>query len=293
MDYFVSMSSMSLFCTASVSNTGTNFMTNTIHLVLSENVDLPVDLLVFVVPLVLLISEPNHLVSRVLALSELIDASKIGFINTALIQKNEKDNVVSQTGQSMHEGHFDNECEQIVDESVHGLIGHGAPVEVRNGFEFIVDEKLRSHHNETEHVNEANQGSQNPGIPALVLDIKQGINAVARDQGHGDIEQMSGSDLIVFLGLGVTVTVGLREDKFTAMEGYVEGFADLPKLNEETDAVGHEHHGTGIVIEQIEKNDNLEEGIEHHTPETETLHAVAIFEKGDVVFEGENVENGV
>ena len=42
----------------------------------------------------------------------------------------------------MHGGHLDNKRKEVVDEGGEGFVGHGAPVEMRHGLEFVVDVEL-------------------------------------------------------------------------------------------------------------------------------------------------------
>ena len=43
-----------------------------------------------------------------------------------LVEIDEKDDIVSQSGQTMESGHLDSECKEIIDESVKELVCHGA-----------------------------------------------------------------------------------------------------------------------------------------------------------------------
>ena len=60
------------------------------------------------------------------SLSEFIDASRVNFVRVALVQIDEEDDVVAEGGQAVEGGHFNRECEEIVDEGVEDFVGHGS-----------------------------------------------------------------------------------------------------------------------------------------------------------------------
>lgn len=45
-------------------------------------------------------------------------------INEALVQKQEEDDIIAEHAESMHCRHFDNKCEQVIDECVHESVNH-------------------------------------------------------------------------------------------------------------------------------------------------------------------------
>ena len=51
-------------------------------------------------------------------LAEFVDASQINRVNPPLIEEDEEDEVVAQTGEAVHEWHFDDESEEIINECV-------------------------------------------------------------------------------------------------------------------------------------------------------------------------------
>ena len=87
--------------------------------------------------------------------AELVDALGIDSIDPSLVQIDEEDDIVSETSDPVHHGHFDNECEYVVNESVQELVRQHAPRQMRDRFEFVVDEKLWCHHDEAEGQQEA------------------------------------------------------------------------------------------------------------------------------------------
>ncbi len=118
-----------------------------------------------------------------LTCSEFVDSFWIDAVDVTLVQEDQEDNVwkrgkhplsrqthstakiqvffdqetrqiqvmrtVSEASESIERWHFDDEGEQIVDEGVQSLIRQHPPRKMRNGLEFVVDEQLWSHHDET------------------------------------------------------------------------------------------------------------------------------------------------
>jgi hypothetical protein len=64
--------------------------------------------------------------------------------------------------------YLDDERKQIIDEGVQRLVGKHTPWQVRDGFEFVVDEQLRRHHDEAERIHRTCQTRQYPRVPTLV-----------------------------------------------------------------------------------------------------------------------------
>ena len=70
-------------------------------------------------------------------------------ILVALVEVDQKDHVVTQAADSVEHRHFDDERKDVVDEGAGELVGEHSPRQMRNGFQLVVDEKLRRHGNET------------------------------------------------------------------------------------------------------------------------------------------------
>lgn len=83
----------------------------------------------------------------------------------------------------MHRWHFDDKREKVVDDGGEELVRHLTPGQMGDGLEFVVDVELGNHHDEPKRVNEADQGSQDPRIPAFVRVIVEGVGGVADDLG--------------------------------------------------------------------------------------------------------------
>ena len=56
---------------------------------------------------------------------------------------------ISETSNPVQSWHFDDKSEQVVNEGIKRLVSHHAPRKVSYWLQFIVDEKLRRHHNKT------------------------------------------------------------------------------------------------------------------------------------------------
>lgn len=56
---------------------------------------------------------------------------------------------ISETAKSIQCWHFDDKRKDVINESVESLVGEHSPREVGYRFEFVVDEELWGHHDET------------------------------------------------------------------------------------------------------------------------------------------------
>lgn len=90
---------------------------------------------------------------------------EIDGINSALVEVDEKDGVVSEATDSVHGGHFDDEAEQIVDEGVDESEAKKFPGKVGDGFEGVVESELRRHQDESKGVDRRSGGGESPGVP--------------------------------------------------------------------------------------------------------------------------------
>ena len=70
--------------------------------------------------------------------------TKIFFSNNPIITL-----TISKTTYSVESRHFDDKCKYIINEGVEGFVCHHPPRKMSNGLHFVVNEQLRSHHNET------------------------------------------------------------------------------------------------------------------------------------------------
>ena len=80
--------------------------------------------------------------------SKRVFACWIHAINPALIQKDNKDNVVPKAGQPMGKWLVDDKGKQVVNDGVERAVYHHAPGQVGNRLELVVDEQLRCLHDE-------------------------------------------------------------------------------------------------------------------------------------------------
>jgi hypothetical protein len=72
-------------------------------------------------------------------LAKLVDTSVVDLVSPGLVDVDEEDDVVTQSGEAVQEGHLDGESEEVVDEGVEELVSHGAAGHVSDGLEAVVD----------------------------------------------------------------------------------------------------------------------------------------------------------
>lgn len=56
---------------------------------------------------------------------------------------------ISETSYSVHHGHLDDKGKQVVDKCIEGFVREHPPGEVGHRLQFVVDEQLRRHRDET------------------------------------------------------------------------------------------------------------------------------------------------
>ena len=72
-------------------------------------------------------------------LTKLVDTSVVDLVSPSLVDIDEKDNVVTQSGETVQEGHLNGKSEEIVDGGVEELVSHGTAGHVGDGLEAVVD----------------------------------------------------------------------------------------------------------------------------------------------------------
>jgi len=68
----------------------------------------------------------------VASLAELVDTSMVNLVSPSLVDVDEEDDIVTQSGKTVQEGHLDGESEEIVDEGVEELVSHSTAGHVRD-----------------------------------------------------------------------------------------------------------------------------------------------------------------
>ena len=87
----------------------------------------------------------------------------------------------------------------------------------------------------------------------------------------------------------MTVRVRLATDELDALDRLTQ----LPHLDDESNTRGSEDDPRGASVDQVEEDDGLEEEIEEHRAKGEPFHRLVLLPEGDVVLEGENVQQDV
>jgi hypothetical protein len=72
-------------------------------------------------------------------LAKFVDTSVVDLVGPGLVDVDEEDDVVTQSCETVQEGHLDGESEEVVDEGVEELVSHGAAGHVSDGLEAVVD----------------------------------------------------------------------------------------------------------------------------------------------------------
>ena len=84
----------------------------------------------------------------------------------------------------MHNGHLDDEREEIINECIDTLVCHRSPIEMSYTLQFVINEQLRRHQDHAEHVDEPNQSIEYPRVPPSMFLVEERIYAVSCHKGH-------------------------------------------------------------------------------------------------------------
>jgi len=95
----------------------------------------------------------------------------IGLVYPSLVQKYEENNIVAEAADPVQRRHLYHKCKNIVDKCVQEFIRQHTPWKMRDALQFVVDEQLRRHHDESEGQQKSVQHTENPGIPSLMFQI--------------------------------------------------------------------------------------------------------------------------
>ena len=86
-----------------------------------------------------------------------------------MIQKDEKDNIISEASNSIHSWHLDDESKNVINKGIQSLVSHHSPWQMSNGFQLVIDEQLGGHHDEAESQQESICTAQDETVPAGVF----------------------------------------------------------------------------------------------------------------------------
>ena len=82
----------------------------------------------------------------------------------------------------MHGGHFDDECEEVVDERIECLVHERFPWQMSNSFHLVINEQLRCHEQEAKRVDDVDERIDEPRVVGFVRDVKERVDCVANAQ---------------------------------------------------------------------------------------------------------------
>ena len=216
------------------------------------------------------------LLVAVTSLAKLVDTLVVNLVLPALVEPDEEDDVVTESSQAVEPGHLDSEGEQVVDEGVEELVGHGLAGHVGNGLQSVVDVQTGHHHEEAIGVDTTHESLDDVRVPGLVGVVDQAVSGVGEQKGHGYDVQVAEGNLIVLLGLLLSLgeLMLVLEDDHIGQEGEprvgrgraqanVDGLGDLPKLQQNTESLTGQNHPRCVlaVVHEVQENNSLHEDI--------------------------------
>ena len=86
-----------------------------------------------------------------------------------MIQKDEKDNIISEASNSIHSWHLDDKSKNVINKGIQSLVSHHSPWQMSDGFQLVIDEQLGGHHDEAESQQESICTAQDETVPAGVF----------------------------------------------------------------------------------------------------------------------------
>ena len=90
-------------------------------------------------------------------------------VDVSLIQKDEKDNIISEASNSIHSWHLDDKSKNVINKGIQSLVSHHSPWQMSDGFQLVIDEQLGGHHDEAESQQESICTAQDETVPAGVF----------------------------------------------------------------------------------------------------------------------------
>mmetsp|Transcript_16844 Transcript_16844/g.64143 ORF Transcript_16844/g.64143 Transcript_16844/m.64143 type:complete len:436 (+) Transcript_16844:745-2052(+) len=235
--------------------------------------------------------------SRVGHLSEFVHPRGIDGIQVSLVQEDEENQIISETGEAVQQRHVHDEGKEIVDEGVERLVDHGAPGHVCHALELVVDEELRRHHDEAEGVDKADETADDPRVPALVLVVHEAVRGEAHDARRHRVQQMLRGDLVILAGSPFGIALGhvQRElrDHPLPLQVQLEKALHLPHLDPDADHVLEQDHPARVVVQEVEEGDHPGRQVHAVALEAQALRALVLPPEAHVILEGEDLEEHV
>ena len=74
----------------------------------------------------------------------------------------------------------------------------------------VVDEELRRHHHEPEHVHEPHERVQHPAVPPPVLLVQQGVGRIPHHEGCHEVQQVRRRGIVELLRLTLEALFGMH-----------------------------------------------------------------------------------
>lgn len=179
----------------------------------------------------------------------------------------------------------------------------------------LLDEKLRSHRNESKSVYKSCQSGDDPRVPTLVLFINKWINGITHNERIEDIGQISHSCEIVLScwycitafvlkleiwdfpppnnlpkknnqqidqWIGYQLLILFKKNKraeiwWKMFSKYFDmnGSGNFPCFNEEPNSSTYQHQPTCVVVQQIEKDNGITNKIDVKCAYGQTFHWLA------------------
>ena len=138
--------------------------------------------------------------------------------------------------------------------------------------QLVVDEELGGHHDEAECQEEAIHGSRDETVPALVFVVHHRVDAVAEGEGEESHAQVFKCKSVKLLGPGVLVVFlivqlqsGDQATNFVLkVERNILDLGDFPHLYGQSNEAGDPDDCVGVVVKDVEKNDQVLEHIEEN-----------------------------
>ena len=131
--------------------------------------------------------------------SELIGSGLVHGVDVFLVEKNEEDDVIAKASDSVQGRHLDHERKDVIDECVQRLVRQHSPGQVGDRLHFVVDEQLRSHHDEAEGEEEPVHHAQHVRVPPFVLVVDQRVDGITKEQGNEGHSEVLESQSVVLL----------------------------------------------------------------------------------------------
>lgn len=138
-------------------------------------------------------------------ITKLIHSLRITGIHKPLVDKEHKDDIITQSHQFVFPGHLDQQSEDIINDSLEEFVKQSMNWKMSDGVELVVDVELRDHRDKAEVVDGVHESVECPEIPRGVAIGVKVVDGKTKKKRKGGEESVETADVVIVeIEIGVT-----------------------------------------------------------------------------------------